>query len=200
MTRYILVDGTHGEHRENDWSAPGSEFRKRMAVNGLVAVQPPFEWTTALDGLWGKNVSWQVGGNNLFYHLVPPLCPERAVPSDELIVIAFSHGVQVALYAFAAGLRGRLISVCPPIRSDMFRVAQVARPNILRWLNLYGNWKDVWAVAGAIRDGHFGIQRSYPAGFCDTQEKVAGGHGAALRDPKILAGPQWAGWVAEVLR
>jgi hypothetical protein len=181
--RYILVAGTHGASRDDDFDALGSEFRTELNRLGLQPVSStPFLWSTDIDGLWGKNIQWAIGGANLLSFAVPPLCPERAVPSKELLVIAFSHGAQVALHAFASGLKGRLITVNPPIRDDMEPVISHARTNIVRWVNIYGDWRDVWVVLGALRDGHFGIRRQFEQ--ADANLLVEGGHGSALRNPE----------------
>lgn len=198
MTRYLLVEGTHGETQQDQWNSPSGEFvRTVLPACGAVPVcDEPFCWTTAVDGLFGKDTTWQVSGMQLYYYCVPPLCPASRVPSDELVVIAFSHGAQVALYAFAAGLKGSLITVNPPIRSDMDDVITKGLPNIHYWLNLYGDWKDVWAVLGAVGDGHLGIRRQYKQ--ANRNEMVPGAHGAAIRQLGAHAG-QWPAWVREVM-
>lgn len=192
--RYTLVDGTHGAERKDDFTAPGSPFLK--TINALVppvSEEYPYKWDTSLDGLGKENTVWMAAGANLFMYLVPPLCPDRRVKPEDLLVITFSHGAQVALYAFALGLKGRLITVNPPIRREMVEVAEVAKPNMISWLNLYGDWRDVWAVLGAALDGHLGLTRKYPEGLCNAQELVPGGHGDALRLEKHMA--QWPGWL-----
>lgn len=194
MLRYVLVAGTHGATRQNDFDAPGSKFRAVLDNYAQpVSVDRPFMWSTAYDGLDSKNIEWIAGGAALYTYCVPPLCPEHRVKPDELLVIAFSHGVQVALHAFAMGLRGRLISVNPPIRKDIYPVARIARPNLIRWTNIYGNWRDRWAVLGALFDGQVSFRKDYPSGFCDEQHLVPAGHGAALRDEKYFH--LWKGWV-----
>lgn len=195
MTKYVLVDGTHGVNRPQDFSSPAHDFARCLAGIPLERAFI-FRWSTDLDGVWGKDEQWDVGGYNLYAEAVPPLAPERAIPSDELVIIAFSHGAQVAFNAFAYGMKGHLITVNPPVRSDIFPVIDKARPNIRRWLNLYGNWKDVWAVLGAIGDGHFGLRRQFPQ--ADVNTMVPGPHGDALRNPAHY--PEWAGWVAEVMK
>lgn len=199
MTRYILVAGTHGAERPDDFDSPDHFFADvlKFRANVLpVSIENRFVWSTALDGLAGKNYTWMAAGSNLYSYAVPPLCPEKRIPSNDLLVIAFSHGVQVALYAFALGLKGRFISVNPPIRDDMIDVAKQARPNIVKWLNLYGDWRDVWAVLGAVRDGHLGIRRKYPEGLNIQQELVPGAHGAAVRERKYAA--NWPRWIQQV--
>lgn len=194
---YIAVAGTWGTKRKSDWSLPNSAFAMNLESLGYVPASEldPFEWSTEVDGLDGKNLVWQFSGLSLFYYVVPPLYPEARIPPDQTLIIAFSHGTQVALHAFAHGLKGRLITVNPPIRTDMEATVRKARPNILRWVNLYGDWKDVWAVLGAIRDGHFGIRRTFPQ--ADENILVPGEHGAALT-PRYNG--SWAGWLERVSR
>lgn len=197
--RYILVDGTHGAYDKDDWSRPdGRMVQEVLPACGLLPVNndTPFRWSTALEGLWGKDIEWRVAGMALYQYAVPWLCPAHRIPGNDLLVISFSHGAQVALHAFAQGLKGRLLTINPPVRSDMESVIATARPNLLRWVNLYGDWKDVWAVLGAVGDGHFGLRRQFPQ--ADVNLLVRGPHGAALRDSKFTA--TWPGWIAEVTR
>lgn len=184
--RYVLVDGTAGALREDDFTAPTHPFRATLTTLGGVQAFP-FRWSTDLDGLWGKNVQWEIGGMSLRQIA-------ECKPVD--VVITFSHGAQVALYAASEGMRCRLITVNPPVRTDMQAVVAKARPNITRWLNLYGDWKDVWAVLGELGDGHFGWCRQFKE--ADVNVLVKGPHGAALRDRKFT--DSWKGWIAEVLR
>lgn len=194
MTKYVLVDGTHGANRPDDFSSPTHDFAKALKAAG---VEPAFtfHWSTDIDGLWGKDVQWWVGGYNLFVMAVPPLCPQCAIHPSNMLVIAFSHGAQVALNAFAMGLKGSLITVNPPVRSDMDAAIAQARPNIRRWVNLYGDWRDVWAVLGAIGDGHFGLRRQFAQ--ADVNILVPGPHGDALRNPAHY--PNWSNWIQEAM-
>lgn len=204
MPLFTPVDGTHEANDATRWSRPSSRWSRYVAERfDLRPLLPPFEWDTALDGVTGDSTTWRLNGKHLYHHLVPPRCPERRVPPDETLVIAFSHGVNVALHAFAYGLQGRLISVNPPIRADLKGVLALARPNLIRWVNLYGNWKDIWAVLGGIRDGHWGIRRKYPEDNDldprpDAQFLVPGGHGAALRDDRHFV--SWELWLNEVMK
>lgn len=179
---YVPVDGTHGTRRSDDWIAPDSEWTRMMADTGWYPLNQeyPYGWDTNLDGVFGKNHTWIAAGRSLFYYIVPPLCPEARIRPADTYIISFSHGTQVALYAFRSGLKGTLISVNPPIRNEMLDVARIARPNILRWINIYGDNRDIWALLGGLRDGHFGVRREFP--MADENILVKGGHGAALRD------------------
>ena len=199
MIRYVLVAGTGGAGRPHDFDAADSQFQQTLRAAGAEPAVPqfPFIWDGDVDGISGHNYVWLAGGVNLKYYCIPPLAPETGIPKEQLLVIAFSHGVQVALYAFACGLKGSLISVCPPIRHDMTPIIEQAQPNLHYWLNLYGNWRDFWAIAGGLFDWDWRFRRSYPDGVCSRQELVPGGHGAALRDPQWAG--KWAGWIQEVM-
>lgn len=192
---YIAVAGTWGERSARNFALPNSAFSMNLETLGYVPASElqPFEWSTEIDGLCGKHAVWRFAGLSLFYYVAPPLYPEARIPGDQTLVIAFSHGAQVALYAFAAGLKGRLVTVNPPIRTDMEATIAQARPNILRWINLYGDWRDLWAALGALRDGHLGIRRKMPQ--ADDNILVPGPHGAALT-PRYNGA--WADWLDRV--
>lgn len=183
MKPYIPVSGTHGEQQASDFARPFSTFAEDMQTHlgwAPINQREPFRWSTALDGLAGQHLTWEFSGLALFYYVVPPLCPEKRTTPDDTLIIAFSHGCQVALYAFAHGMKGRLVTVNPPVRSDMDPVITLARPNIRRWVNVYGDWHDVWAVLGAVRDGHFGIRRQMRQ--ADSNILAKGAHGVTLYD------------------
>lgn len=194
MPRIIAVAGTHGQDVKDDWARHDSLFFKHLGTLGWEPYIPPFEWDTKVDGLWGKNTIWRVAGQHLFYQVVPPLVPEARLPVKDTYLLAFSHGVNVAIEALAAGLKARgMISVCPPVRSDMRQATLIARHNVERWINLHGDWRDIWAVLGAIGAGHFGFQREIPVA---ENILVPGGHGAALRNKDLW--PGWAEWLEKI--
>lgn len=195
---YIAVAGTWEAKRpETNFALPNSAFAMNLETLGFVPASElqPFEWSTEVDGLDGKNSVWEFAGLSLFYYAVPPLFPGARLKPEDTLVIAFSHGAQVAFHAFAHGLRGRLITVNPPVRSDMEPIIKKGRPNMIRWVNLYGDWKDVWAVLGAMRDGHFGIRRQFE--LADKNILVKGAHGAALHREH---NGDWSGWLEEVMK
>lgn len=196
MPRVIAVAGTHGIQDPDDWSSPKSEFFQSLAPLGWfpVSVEKPYKWDTALDGVAGKNYTWEIAGLNLYYYVAPPLFPEIRIPARDTYLFAFSHGVNVAIEALALGLKARgMISVCPPVRGDMRQKTLLARKNVERWINLHGDWRDLWAVAGAVRDGHLGIRRKIEVA---ENILVPGGHGAALRDKRYW--PMWAEWLEKI--
>jgi hypothetical protein len=160
VIRACLVAGTHGWNGTTDplqarncWWWPGSAFTQMLERHGIALVSRtrPFVWSTDLEGEPGEvaHRDWRAGGIGLYAYLVPDLCPDRRVPPAETLVITHSHGLQVALYAFAEGLQGSLISVCGPVRDDMMAVATRARPNLRCWLQLHSDDSDAWQILGA---------------------------------------------------
>lgn len=221
--RTILVPGTHGYDGTlveggsvRDWFNPLSRFFQCLEARELRPL--PFVWSTSVGGIGfgdGDLNGWRSAGLNLFRMAVPHASVSKDfIPGDELIVIAHSHGGQVALAAAAAGLRvALLVTVCTPVRSDVWCggtdnycrwetkrkdpcLAHQARPNITRWVHLHGNWKDRWQWRGALFDSWnpltwFRSQRAYKLADRNHGESV--GHDAYLRDPK------WFGVLAAAL-
>lgn len=187
FTSYVPVAGTWASRRTGEWSEVSSPFsgflQQHGCANLCAKADVPFEWTTNLDLFPPRHDDWKAGGAALFYFIVPPLHPEFRVPPEETVVITHSHGLQVALYAAAMGLKiDRLIDVAGPVRKDMMDVAKTARPNIRRWLHLHSDFSDRMQWLGELFDGHFGIVREHPlADENDGVRKV--GHGGLLRDP-----------------
>lgn len=198
----ILVNGTHGRDRPNDWDAPGSAFVGMLAKFGMGIANPtrPYVWTTNLDGTThnDKHWDWSASGINLYAYVCPPLFPEARLGQVSTRIVAHSHGLQVALYAAAAGLKiGSLVSVGSPVRKDMMKTAELARPNINRWLHISanGDWMQVW---GELFDGQIGVRRDHP--LADKNDKMprAAGHGGILRDAryfKLWNDKGWAMWL-----
>jgi hypothetical protein len=194
----VLIAGTHAWRNDGrqEWYCPGSPFAtflesqhvSPLFVPDTVTEKPqPFVWSTAIGGVgWGSGdlVAWAAAGVSLFQLVVPPLCPERRVPAAGLALIAHSHGLQVALYACAAGLKvDTLISVSSPIRKDMTATAQRARPNIRHWLHLHSDGSDKMQWLGELFDGHLGIVRAHP--LADVNEATPGvGHSDVLNRPE----------------
>ncbi len=146
MTRAILVAGTFGFRGSipvGAWWSPNSAFAKMLAELGLDVAgsrpgERPFVWSSDLDGVFeSQHVDWRAGGSALYEYVVPSLCAGARIAPAETTIIAHSHGLQPALYAMAAGLQGRLVSVCSPIRADMQAITKLARPNISQWVHLY---------------------------------------------------------------
>lgn len=202
--RAVLVAGTHewdaGE--PTGWHVPGSPFVQLLERQGIAPVfaeNRPYIWSTGLGGVGiGKRdlAIWEAAGINLFAYCVPPLCPERRIPSDDLLIITHSHGLQVALFAFAHGLRANyLVDVSGPVRKDMMSVAQRAQLNIRRhWTHIHSDHSDRWQWLGELFDGHLGIVREHP--LADFNDGVPGvGHSDLLHHPAHF--PLWLdrGWL-----
>lgn len=201
--KVLLVPGTHGYRGApaiGQWWYPGSPFESRLRAEGIdvVGETRPFVWTTDLTGLMRGKVSadWRAGGENLYAYAVPPLCPDRRIKPEDLTIICHSHGLQVVLFAAAAGLKiARLISVCSPVRDDMAVVAGLARPNIARWMHTHSSrWSDHWAWLGTWFDGNpFSAPRRHPLADFNIDTKDAG-HTGILDDQARF--PEWTarGW------
>lgn len=185
----VLVAGTHDwSDDRTGWYAPGSSFVDLLQSQGITPVFAdgrPYTWSTALGGVGFGNrdlAGWEAAGINLLAYCVPPLCPSYRIPGDDLLVITHSHGLQVALFAFAHGLKGRLIDVSGPVRKDMEMITRLALPNIRHWLHIHSDRSDTWQWLGELFDGKLGIVRQHwAADRNDCVPKV--GHSDLLRDP-----------------
>jgi hypothetical protein len=197
--RAILIAGTNSWKPGDpalDWFEPGSAFARFLEsktdirpVFGQSKSKPvvyrPFTWSTDLGGVgFGKGDLrvWMAAGANLFEYIVPSLCPDARIPSNDLTLIAHSHGLQVALFGLALGLKcDTLISIGSPIRKDMADTAKLARPNVRNWIHVHSDGSDRWQWLGELFDGHLGIVRESPlADRNDFVPKV--GHSELLRD------------------
>ena len=194
MKRLTLIPGTHAWQpaQTSQWWHPASTFVRYLAQAGFPLVShEPFVWSSDVDGIFGDrgHSDWRCGGANLYHYLVPVLCPDKRLPPEETVIIAHSHGSQVALYAAAMGLQiDTLITVAGPVRGDMREVTARARPQIRRWLHLHSDHSDYMQWLGAIGDGTLGIYRAQP--LADENVKVPQvGHGGLLNDPA-----QWYRW------
>lgn len=214
MTRFLPVAGTHGwrGQQAGGWWQAGSDWLAYMA--GAHQCVPynarrPFVWSTSLDGVrpfpWSprRHLGWESAGHALYAYLQPPELGGEdngvaPAPRDTRIV-CHSHGLQVVLYACAAGLRvQRLISVGSPVRDDMRSVADAARPQIRSWTHVHSDGSDRWQWMGALTDGALGIVRAHP--LADSNLRIPKvGHTGILTQPSAFHWWAHAG-LAEVLR
>jgi hypothetical protein len=202
MTFYLPIAGTWGWDRGGPtrWWEADSPFTAFMLGNGLQLVaggEDPFIWSTDANGAtpWnrGKHHDWKAGGLNLRRYCKPgPQGSDEGahyVPYESRNFIAHSHGLQVVLYAAAAGLRiHRLVSVSSPVRKDMAAVAAAARPNIGEWVHLASDRSDAVQWLGELFDGAFGIVREHPLADINVCIKKVG-HSRLLEDPTAF--PEW---------
>jgi hypothetical protein len=198
MKQTVLIAGTH-DWRNDDrvrWYTKGSPFVTFLEAQGVPCVFTPegqaFAWSSDLGGVGfgeGDQAVWAAAGRNLFWYCVPPRCPQYQIPPAELNLITHSHGLQVALFAAAEGLKiNTLIDVAGPERKDMREIAAKARQNITYWRHIHSDASDKWLWLGGLFDGRFGISMKHS--LADVNDFVPGvGHSDLLRDPKRF--PLW---------
>lgn len=180
------------------WWHPFSQWWEYMRTLGFVPFRPKeFAWTGSLDGLsfqaaWNwirgqqsetKHIQWRSGGTELDDYIGVGLYNQDRF-SDRFVVIAHSHGGQVALYCAALyRYLPILITVSTPNRFDMHAIATQARPRIGFWLHLYDPDGDRVGQEGALGDGEVSFDRTWK-GYPDLSVSVKGvGHSGLLRDP-----------------
>jgi hypothetical protein len=201
----VFVAGTFGLRGGDavvNWWRPESAFADVIRSMGhtVLGLPPmrPFEWTTNVDWFEGSDLllDWRVGGVNLYEYCVPSVAPDRRVPPDQLTVVAHSHGLQVVLFAAAAGLKiDHLVSICSPIRQDMMKTGRFAKVNIAKWTHLYSDDTDWWQALGELGDGGLGVTRD--CALADDNVFFPGvGHAGLLTPAKYdiwRAHPGWLG-------
>jgi pimeloyl-ACP methyl ester carboxylesterase len=206
MTPILPIHGTWGADFDGaasglpQWWQAGSPFTAFMRERGLDATYfEPFVWSGDVAGIarllpwnWFRapgSRDWEAAARALCYHQEPRKCP---VPFAERNYIAHSHGGQVALLAAASGLKiRRLVTVSTPVREDMRRTIELARPNIERWWHLYDPrpLSDRFQVLGELGDGRVGWRRAFVK--ADRNIAVPGvGHSGLLCEPRCFS--QWA--------
>lgn len=187
--RYTLILGTWGfdgdEADKRQWWHPGSAFRAYLeATFGVLPAHPvPFVWSSDIDGSfrwpWEKKRfrDWQAAGAALGYYLDDVIEPR--------LVLAHSHGGQVALMAAAYGTRiDRLVTLGTPVRRDMRATIAKARPNIGRWTHVAVRG-DRMQRLGMIFDGSFSLRRSFDEADRNVLiEDKRVGHSGSLNDPR----------------
>lgn len=163
MKTVVTIAGTHGY--DDAWRRPSSPLGRYLTSLGVL-VDDSFVWSTDLGGVGrgsGDLRVWEAAGINLYRHLVPLRCPAARLPADETILLSHSHGLQVALFALAHGLRADvLIDVAGPVREDLLPTARIARASVRRWVHVHGGRRDRWQWFGTLFDGAVGIRRAHP--------------------------------------
>ena len=94
MVPTILIAGTWGDAAA--WWRQGSPFWKTAVSHGvsLLNGQDAYNWTTEVDGLFGRNRDWETAGDALRWYAA-------AKGYKTVNVIAHSHGGQPAFHAAA---------------------------------------------------------------------------------------------------
>lgn len=192
-------DFTDGPERQDPayWWRPLSPWWTYIQTLGFVPFRlKDFVWTGVLDGLsvraawnWirGKqsetvHKQWRSGGTLLDDYIGVGLYnPDRR--SDQFLVVAHSHGGQVALYCAALyRYLPILITVATPNRFDMHAIAKQARPRIGFWVHVYDPDGDLTGQEGALGDGEVSFDRTWQ-GYADLSVPIPGvSHSGLLRD------------------
>ena len=184
MIVVVAVQGTWAWR--SPWWKDGSPLWAYLDSYGLQPARIgglPFRWSTDLADSWKwwqkRHSDWEAGGDALAYYL-------DALPERERVVLAHSHGGQVALHCAALGVKiNRLVTVATPSREDMADVTRKARPNICRWWHVYDLDRDKTAWWGGFGDGRIGNPRDQPA--ADVTVKMRGiGHSKLLNNPDLF--------------
>lgn len=199
------------------WWHPWSPWWTYMATLGFAPFRTDdFEWTGSLDGIsldrmWRwlagqqatiRHRQWYAGGQALRDYVLDGI--DAGQPKDRFVVVAHSHGGQVALYAACAKtVIPILITVSTPHRVDMAAVIERARPHIGFWVHLYDPACDLIGQAGAFGDGPVSFLRTQPRADLNLAVDDCS-HSLELRDgskyhvwhdavlPRLA--PQLAGW------
>jgi hypothetical protein len=171
------------------WWQDDSPFWRYMRRHGIYPARVngrPFRWSTDLGSTWqfwkSRHSDWEAGGDALAYYL-------DALPPAYRVVVAHSHGGQVAAYCAAQGVTiDRLVTVATPVRADMEGTWKLARQSIRHWCHVMDSEGDKTAWWGAFGDGRFGNTREFKD--TDATVKIGGiGHSGLLSDPSKF--PMW---------
>lgn len=201
MVRYVAVPGTwawRDRDRADAWFNASSPFAAVLETINLAPLRPDaFLWTTRLNGTDGwrrwlrrwiprdwensDHLDWQQGAHALRWY-----CEVEGGNPD--VLIAHSHGGQVAAYAIAAGwIRPRLlVTVSTPPRADMTPFYElVARATT--WRHVYATDGDLIQWGGNAGDGRFDMVRRGEMPEASLNVGVPGaGHATVLHDPRFV--------------
>lgn len=190
------------DHWWHPWSA-WFDFMKRSFGCEVFRADKDFSWTGGLEGVWStvarlwrhkdeaEHRQWSAGGEALEDYIGEGLY--QGQKADQFVVVAHSHGGQVALYCAASGRQiPILITVSTPHRADMRLVTEAALPNIGVWIHLYDPHWDKVGQEGQFGDGDVSFDRTQPLAHVNV--KMPGcSHSGELRDPA-----KFALWVSAV--
>ena len=204
---YIPVAGTWEREKETADGKPAAEpsrwFRRNSAFDKAVLKQrierveqdgDPAKkdmgwWSGDLNGMlyqFGSgHADWIDGGNRLRWFLERRPDPTGCNTERTTIIIAHSHGGQVAAYALA-GIDTRkwtndlrLITVDMPVRRDMHRTYLKAKRRLNRWVHLYSTRWTKMRLLGS-RFGPLTLD------CANANIHIEGGHSGMLRDPALF--------------
>jgi len=190
MIPTILVPGTWGDSQA--WWRQGSPFWAAAEAHGvsLLNGEDPYNWTTEIDGVLGKNRDWETAGDALRWYAAA-----RGLKTVNLI--CHSHGGGVGQEAAAGGLSvDTFITVATPIRKDMEPVIVKARAHIARWIHLRSDASDWFQWFGEVMDGRLawpGSVREFSLADRNVVEPGVGHSG--LLDPALWTARGWWTWL-----
>lgn len=152
-----------------------------------------FAWTGSLEGVLSylqrlvhrkpaaEHRQWRAGGEALSDYIAVGVNLGR--DPNRFVVVAHSHGGQVALYSASEGRHiPILITVSTPHRGDMQAAIARARPHIGFWVHLYDPDGDKVAQEGMFGDGSVSFDRTFKEADANVPLKGCS-HSGALRDP-----------------
>lgn len=185
--RCLLVPGTWSAFRgrdEREWWYRESKFCADV-LRPLGLTPQPILWSTNVNGgprwpwQWFRHRTfpdWMAGAEYLAHTL-------RERSYDERVVLAHSHGGQVAAIAAAQVPIRLLITVSTPVRlGDMLDAYRRARQHAEFWVHVHSDDSDRMQFYGAICDGHFGVTRANPYAH-ENVYVPRKGHSRILNDP-----------------
>lgn len=178
---YIPIAGTGAWSRDGEWERAGSFFDRHLQRQGWTRRANEFGfWSTALTGTFftaSGHATWQFGAYVLRNFLL-------TLPVEDRILLAHSHGGQVAAYALALEpllpIRA-LVTIDVPCRRDMHEVWETGSFAVPLHIHLYGT-----GLGSAVRwlgqRGHFARRIS----TATENLPIKGGHSGILRKAKYV--------------
>lgn len=180
----VSVEGTWGSKRGSlAWWRWGSDFWHQLIARGFaqfdVEEDAKFHWDDGIEGVFGKNKRWILGGMRLKYFMDAYRNPDK-----KALVVAHSHGGQVAAYAAANGTKmDVLVTMATPVRKDMIEVYKDAQQEVGLWIHIHSNRSDWMQWLGSWFDGSWKLRRRMK--YADIQISLPGVGHSGMLDPAV---------------
>ena len=154
MVTLIAVAGTHGGRHEKPWFHWGSDWWNEAERRGAQrAAVDRRRWGGEIDGIFGENENWIIGGEYLWDFIVHSCNP------SETVIVAHSHGGTVVGEAICGKMKVKaLITLGTPVRRDTRLALGMMAEAAEAWTHIYSP-SDWWQLLGGIGDGHFSLRR-----------------------------------------